>query len=476
MFDYGSYIITASLFPKLLGLIYFIAFGGFIFQIKGLLGKNGILPINSYLKYYEKIWGKKRFYIIPSIFWLCSKDLFLLFCMYLGAFLGFFLFANPYVFLTPFLLIILFILQLSLVSCGQDFLGFGWELYLLEVTFPTFFLSLSSPPNPFIFYYLYLILFNVHLQAGASKLLSKDPNWRNLTATFYHLQSQPIPNTLAWYAHKLPLIIHKIGCAYVFFVELVVPLGFFFGQEIRLYTFILLATLQLFIYLTGNFSYLNHLTFVFSTLLISDKYLLNFFSAQPTFTVSHIEGLSTSIALLLSVLQLTNLWNYFFKNKPLLKNLLNTLSPFHLILNHGIFAIMTTKRYEIIIEASLDGIDWKEYDFYFKPSNICRRPKRNSPYQPRLDWMMWFLPFRSYEYQYWFQQFLHKLLIGSEDVLKLIRSNPFNEKNPKYIRALIYDYQFSENKMKKTTNAWWQRKLLAQYSPTLVLMKKKETL
>lgn len=473
MFEYGSYTITTSLFPKLLGLIYFIAFGGFIFQIKGLLGKKGILPINDVLDFYKRKFGKQRYYIIPSLFWFCSSDKFLIFFMYLGAFLGLFLFVTPFTIFIPFLLLTLFILQLSLVSVGQDFLGFGWELYLLEITFPTLFLSLSSPSNPYIFYYLYLILFNVHIQAGASKLLSKDPNWRNLTAIAYHLQSQPIPNLTAWYVHKLPMSLHKLGCLYMFLIELCVPFGIFFGEEIRLYTFLLLASLQVFIYLTGNFSYLNHLTFILTTLLISDKYLSPFFKASPYQFLKAFDCFIIVIALILTALQLVNLWNYLFRSKVIFKKIFNFLKPFHLILDHGIFAIMTTTRYEIVIEGSMDGDKWLEYEFYFKPSNVFKRPKRNSPYQPRLDWMMWFLPFRDYSFQFWFHKFQYRLLSGSDDVLKLIQFNPFKDQKPKYIRALMYKYCYSDLKMKKKSQVWWQRSLIGQYGPTLLLNEQK---
>ncbi len=474
MFNFGSYSITAHLFPKLLGLIYFISFGSFILQIKGLIGTNGILPAKEHLAILKERFQKSRFYYVPSIFWFGSSDVFLSFFMYLGAFTGFFLFINPFTSINFILLLILLVLQLSLVHVGQDFLGFGWELYLIEITFATLFLSLLSPPNPFIFYSLYLTLFNEHILAGSSKLISNDKNWRNLTAIAYHYQSQPIANTLAWYMHKLPLGFHKFSCLYLFFVELIVPFGMFFGEDIRLYTFFLLASLQLFIYLTGNFSYLNHLTFAFSTLLISDKYLSPFFSMPPVRENLFADIVTTLVAIILIILQIANTWNFFFRSKPILKKALNFIRPFHLISSHGIFAVMTTKRYEIIIEASIDRVEWKEYDFYFKPVDIYRRPTRISPYQPRLDWMMWFLPFSSFHFNPWFLRFLEQLLKSSPQVMQLIRSDPFNGQKPKWIRALIYEYQFSDLETKKLTKAWWQRSFIGAYTPDFSLEEKKK--
>ena len=79
---------------------------------------------------------------------------------------------------------------------------------------------------------------------------------------------------------------------------------------------------------------------------------------------------------------------------------------------------MTTKRYEIIVEGSLDGIEWREYLCRYKPSEITRRPRRISPYQPRLDWQMWFLPFDYFESEAWLHQFLSHLLKGTSAVIQ----------------------------------------------------------
>ncbi len=54
MFAPENYSVIANLFPRLLGLIYLVAFGAFIFQIKGLIGVNGILPIANYLPLIKK--------------------------------------------------------------------------------------------------------------------------------------------------------------------------------------------------------------------------------------------------------------------------------------------------------------------------------------------------------------------------------------------------------------------------------------
>lgn len=469
MFEFGSYSIAAWLFPKLLGLIYFISFGAFVFQIKGLLGKRGILPVENFLNFFRMRLEKRRYYLVPSLYWLKCSDRALMLSVILGSLCGLALFFNPYPLLTPVLLVILYLLQLSLVSVGQDFLGFGWEIYMLEVTIVTFFISLSSPPNPVLWFTLNFILFAVHFQGGASKLLSHDVNWRNLTAVAYHYQTQPIPNCTAWYIHKFPLWFHKASCLYMFFVELIVPFGIFGTEEVRLITFFLFASLQIFIFLTGNFSYLNHLTLVLSLILISDRFLKPFFSIPKSFGSIEMDIFLYIVGFALLAIQLIAFWNYLFSNHRFALQFLARIEPFHIVSRHGIFAVMTTKRYEIVVEGSNDGVTWKEYGFYWKPSECCRRPRRISPYQPRLDWMVWFLPFSRYNNTQWFYSFLVKLLEGSPEVLKLLRTNPFPEHPPLYVRALIYDYVFSDRESKKQTGQWWKRTLVGTYSPTLTL-------
>ncbi len=128
---------------------------------------------------------------------------------------------------------------------------------------------------------------------------------------------------------------------------------------------------------------------------------------------------------------------------------------------------MTTKRYEIVVEGSEDGVEWKEYLFYHKPSELNRRPRRLAPYQPRIDWQAWFLPFSSYYSERWLQRFLLHLFKGTPDVLKLLRHNPFSEKPPRFLRVLLYDYVFTSAEEKRQTGNWWHRIFVKHYSPTL---------
>lgn len=466
MFWPEDYTLAAYLLPRFLGFVYFFAFGAFIFQIKGLIGSKGILPVDNFLVWVRRRFPRQYFNIIPSVFWWNCSDRALLAVVYTGTALSFLLMLGVY---PPLILAILYILYLSIISVGQDFLGFGWEGFLLEITINTFLVSLSVIPNLMVWISINLLLFRFHLQAGAVKLQSRDPNWRNLTAIAYHYESQPIPNMLAWYVHKLPLWFHKFSTWLMFFVELVVAFGIFGPDLMRLGVFFAFVGLQWSIWVTGNFSYLNHLTAALCIILVANPYLswlpIEVNPTSPPLAINIFCGVAGGI---LTLLQLGQLWHHFFPNYRI-AGILNKISSYHIVNRYGIFAVMTTVRQEIVFEGSYDGIEWKEYFFRHKPSEITRRPKRISPYQPRIDWQAWFLPFGSYRHDAWFTSFMFHLLLGTPEVLKLIKTNPFPGKPPKYVRTLIYNYTFSTPKEKKELGWWWRRELVGQFSRTMHL-------
>lgn len=142
-----SYTTVASVFPHLLGLIYFFAITPFIFQTRGLIGQQGILPVDDFLQRVQYYYPKKRFLYVPSLFWFNSSDTALMGLTLFGAAVSLLLMLGFY---PPLCLGLLFILYLSTVSVGQDFLSFGWESFLLEITFYAFWMSLTPIPTTYI--------------------------------------------------------------------------------------------------------------------------------------------------------------------------------------------------------------------------------------------------------------------------------------------------------------------------------------
>jgi hypothetical protein len=147
--------------------------------------------------------------------------------------------------------------------------------------------------------------------------------------------------------------------------------------------------------------------------------------------------------------------------------LVSWFEPLRSVNRYGLFAVMTTRRPEIIVEGSEDGQTWKPYEFRWKPGDVSHRPGFVAPHQPRLDWQMWFAALGTCEENPWFLNFLGRLLQGEPAVLRLLESNPFPTAPPHFVRAMLYDYHFTDRATRRSTGAWWRRELIGLYCPVL---------
>ena len=144
-------------------------------------------------------------------------------------------------------------------------------------------------------------------------------------------------------------------------------------------------------------------------------------------------------------------------------------APFDLSNSYGLFAVMTTSRDEIVVEGSSDGQTWLAYEFKYKPGNVARRPPWVAPYQPRLDWQMWFAALSTYQENPWFDNFMIRLLQGSPEVTALVAKNPFAAEPPRYLRAALYSYRFTNFAERRATGDWWHRERKGLYFPQVSL-------
>ena len=150
-----------------------------------------------------------------------------------------------------------------------------------------------------------------------------------------------------------------------------------------------------------------------------------------------------------------------------IRKLYSYLTPYGLVNNYGLFAVMTTERPEIIVEGSSDNVTWKAYEFKYKAGELARPPSFVEPLQPRLDWQMWFAALGTYRDNPWFINFLIRLLEGSPDVLRLMAKNPFSDSPPKFVRAVVYSYRFTDWQTKQKEGTWWRREYQGLYCPPL---------
>lgn len=132
-------------------------------------------------------------------------------------------------------------------------------------------------------------------------------------------------------------------------------------------------------------------------------------------------------------------------------------SVVHAANRYGLFAVMTKERPEIVVEGTLDGVNWVPYHFQYKPVDVDQRPRFNAPHQPRLDWQMWFAALRSHRRGGWFDGLCIRLLQGSPDVLWLLAEDPFQGRKPKQVRATLYQYEFTTLHERRQTGAYYKR-------------------
>jgi len=143
--------------------------------------------------------------------------------------------------------------------------------------------------------------------------------------------------------------------------------------------------------------------------------------------------------------------------------------PFRTINSYGLFRVMTTERPEIIVQGSDDGVHWLDYEFKYKPGDLKRPPPFTTPHMPRLDWQMWFAALGDARGNPWFVNFMIRLLQGSAPVTELLGHNPFPDHPPRYVRAELYQYHFTDRATRNETGAWWRREQAGEYFPAISL-------
>lgn len=481
-----TYVIASWLFLRVMGLIYLAAFLSLAVQIRGLIGRDGILPLEDFLASRRRL-GLRRLWRIPTLCWLNASDTFLSLLCWGGVALSLLLVIG----LAPLpISILLWAFYLSLFTACRIFLGYQWDILLLETGFLAIFLSppewlpslppVAAPPKIAVWLGWWL-LFRLMFSSGFVKWRSRDRSWRNLTALRYHYETQPLPTPLAWYAHQLPLASHKLSTALMFFVELVVPFLIFAPPPIRYFAGCSIAVLMFLIWATGNYAFFNLLSIALCILLFDDRALrpiMNWLCADGIMPVAAIHPpawfawvafAAVPLIGLLSFQPILRLFRFELRWPKPIDAAFELLEPFRLVNSYGLFAVMTTERPEIVVEGSHDGREWRAYEFKWKPGDVKRAPRIVAPHQPRLDWQMWFAALGFYQNNPWFRSFLLRLLESSPDVTALLQNNPFPGQPPRFIRAVLYQYRFTNFRERRATGAWWKRERRGSYCPVMEL-------
>ncbi len=469
-----DYWVAREILQRGVAAVYLIAFVSTLNQFRPLLGEHGLSPANRLLAGS----GARG----PSLFtrWGYSDAKLVAVCWVGLVVAGSLVVGLPQAgpaWLPLLAFLLLWGLYQSIVNIGQIFYGFGWEMLLLEAGFTVGFLGSHQvePPRTILILIAWLV-FRLEFGAGMIKWRG-DPVWRNLTALYYHHETQPMPGPFSRRAHLAPRWWHRCEVAGNHVAQLAVPFLLFVPQPVASIAAGLIIVTQLLLVATGNFAWLNWITIVLACCAVNDAAFAAVASLLPGVPAGGAESLPalgtapawwTVVVLLVTVLLVV-------AGVPALRNLFSSSQLMNASFNrwqlgnaYGAFGSVTRQRIEVIIEGGVDGgtggdcgepeggTEWHEYEFHGKPGDPSRRPRQFAPYHLRLDWMMWFLPLGSL-HQRWFHALLLRLLAADPAVLALLRVDPFAGRAPDRIRVLTYRYRFATRDEQKEQSLHWVR-------------------
>jgi len=277
-----------TLFLQCVSLSFAVAFHSLYTQIPGLYGDQGVLPARAALD-TSRIISENIVDLMmesPTLLWVTPMTgLTLVQLMEVFSLMG--LVVGLIVTVWPALntktsMVILWVLYLSLFQVGQTFLGFQWDILLLETGFLALICAPIWPNNhktslPWDSVTMYLVrwlLFRMMFASGAVKLTSGCPTWWGLTAMPTHYFSQCLPTPLAWFAATMPDWMHRLSVASTFVIEM--PMAFLFfapTSSLRKFTFVNQVFLMIVIMLSGNYNFFNFLYIALCLSLADNSWL-----------------------------------------------------------------------------------------------------------------------------------------------------------------------------------------------------------
>ena len=543
----ATYWLTRFVLLRVLGVVYLTAFLVAAHQAVPLIGHHGITPLDLNLERLEKVYAQEmtkdfeerdwtwsfhkryldgirgtfgewlavplhamdRFFhgyqnhvapetsvrlSHPSLFWWWHSDGFIQVVAWTGVVLSALVVCG---FANSLLLLVLWGLYMSFASVGLLWFSYGWDMQICETAFIAVFLAPLWDARPFartepaivpLWLFRWLIF---RIMVGAFLIKWRgDPCWSDLTALYYHYETQPVPNPLSRYLHFAPQWFQKLGVLWNHFVEIVVPWFAFWPKLARNIAGILMILFQVILIFSGNLSFLNWLTIVPCIACIDDSVWRR---VLPKFIVRASERAEAEkkpttrlraitcwiFAGLVALLSVPVVVNLFSKNQ----DMNNSYGPLYLVNTYGAFGSVGKERYEVVIEGTRDPVplessDWREYEFKVKPGDVKRRPAVISPYHYRLDWQIWFCPIPMVDYKIetmptinhypWTVSFAWKLLHNDPTVLGLLAKNPFPDQPPRVVRGVLYRYKFAP--VGNKDGAWWTRERVGIWMPEISIL------
>jgi lipase maturation factor 1 len=383
-----------------------------------------------------------------------------------------------------------------------------------------------APPSRAAHFLLLWEWFCIYFESGSAKILGGDPEWRHLTAMYEYYQNGPLPTWIGWYVQHLPLWFHWATALATLIMELGIVLFLFLPRRFRLICFFIVTPWEIGVILTANYAFLNYIVLALGFLLLDDRFLasilpqnwfpkyrtavarraaenqaqlageslpekpLSLLGVAPSASTPNlgagksaasewraelhrflapaemaVAGICLGWIFYAATAQL--IWMYS-PDFPLATGPVAALDPFRIANQFGLFGIMTRGRYEIEFQGSNDGgKTWIVYPFRNKPQALNEAPRIYAPYQPRFDWNLWFASLGEWRGYPFVVQTEEALLDGSPEVIHLFARNPFPNSPPQLMRAVIWQYWFTDMATKRATGDWWRRDYVGLYAPEL---------
>jgi hypothetical protein len=487
-----SSLVARWVFLRALALIYFSAFFSLLFQIKGLIGPQGIEPAGNFLRAAARYYGFHAWWHAPSLFWFSSSSAAMMAVTWIGLIASLVALVNVWPRLSFFVCFACFI---SFVSAAGDFSSYQSDGMLLEAGFISLFfappgiwpgLGAFHPPSRASLWLLRWEWFRIYFESGVVKELSGDPQWRQFTAMDQYYQNGPLPTWIGWYVQHLPHWFQAASAVATLVMELLLAFLLFFPRRVRLILFFIVTPWEIGVILTGNYAFLNYLVLALGFLLVDDAYwahivparfrgrILKSDAAPAQQSAGRVRTVLRAAAVVVSGFVLT--WIGSATTAELVNMVLprtlpvapaEVLDGFRIANQYGLFAVMTRGRYEIEFQGSDDGQNWKSYLFTHKPQLVNQAPGIYAPYQPRFDWNLWFASLGDWQQNDMVPITEEKLLMNDRDVIGLFRSDPFGGRAPRYVRAVLWQYWFTTMAEKRSTGDWWTRNFLGLYAPAI---------
>jgi len=477
-----TYWLTRFVMLRWFGFIYLVAFYVAARQLVPLVGANGLTPAPLFFNQLRGSLGSSwdGFLALPSIFWINCSNTWLQVVPWIGVALSCVMLAG---YANAVMLAVMWMLYMSIVHVGQSWYGYGWEIQMLETGFLAIFLCPlldarpfpgRAPPLPVIFLFRWLI---VRIMLGAALIkLRGDSCWTDLTALYYFFETQPIPNPISSWFHFLPHPLLKFGVIVTFVVELGAPWFVFWPRWGRYIAGTLIIGFQFTLIISGNLSFFNWLTILPALACFDDRFWRWILPARLAAWADEARqnarpdkvmvGISWGVAGLVAFLSLNVVINLLSSEQAM-----NTsYDRLHLVNTYGAFGTVGRERPVIIFEGS-DGsdpgtaTDWKEYPYVGSPWDPARPPPLIAPYQPHLDWQLWFAAMATPNEYPWTLNLVWKLLHNDPAMLGLFAGNPFPDHPPRYVRAVLYNYHFAQPG--NPEHVYWTRDRLGLWLPAL---------